>query len=38
VMWWRCGDVGLLGGNLLGETVFTYSDSSAGKRRSSDEG
>jgi hypothetical protein len=33
VMCWRCGDVGLLSENLVGETVFTYSESSASGKR-----
>jgi hypothetical protein len=33
VMCWRCGDVGLLGENLVGGTVFTYPGPGAGSDR-----
>ena len=31
VICWQCGDVGLLGENLMGETVFTYSEATTGR-------
>ena len=33
VLCWRCGDVGLLGENLVCETVFTYRESIADRNR-----